>query len=946
MAATAIDAALETARLKLKSADDRLKKAKAPAAVSAAAASLAEAERNYEKLKRELTNREELHIPQPFGESLTPFDSDSDNKDEDLSSGSTETGTNKESPSRARAGRKRTSSARCAVKNIIANSPEKFMCFTVGHNTFVDSCLFLSASLAQLADTLSETDKKITRMRFAETDEMQADDEGFSLVCQKGIFPYEHLTSLETFEETELPPIEKFYSHLALKTVTPQAYEFAHKVWRHFKCRNIGDYHDLYLQTDVTLLADVFEKFRKTCMENYKLDPAHYMTGPQLTWDAMLLSRIFSSDSGLGDDDPPELLTDMNMYTMAEEARRGGVAMVVKRYAETHSVRLGEVQPAAQPVAPAAQPDAQPSAKTETNNVSLMYLDANNLYGCAMMSALPHSDFRYEEPPHSEEELMDFLCYVQALPDDGPDGMMIRVDLDYPEHLHELHSDLPLCPQKEKIPYEMLSPLQHTMHEKFGIKPEVGEKLINSLGPRIRYVLDYRMLKLAMELGLICTRVHDVLAYTQKAWLRPYIELNTRLRAASKSDFEKDLFKLMNNAIYGKTMENVRDRVQIKLIAPGDNRDYAANMFTSRQYKSHKIFTDNTGNKLTVVRSTQPEVKLNKPIMVGATILDLSKLTMYKFWYGVLKHRYGSRVRLCYTDTDSLLFEAQTENIYRDMMEDSEHYDFSDYPKGHPMQSDKNKKVVGKMKDETNGRPILEFVGLRAKSYSLQISRQPSPLSYLACGVHGPSVREVLASGMAPGMAPGIASGMAPGIASGMAPGSQKTGTNEESPLGKRKNKGTPMVVVREVHTHQHYKDCLFEMKERYDHVHCLESKNYQMGLYKHYRKTLSPLDTKRYILPDNITTLPFRHAALRPVGLTSLVPALGSQTVPSATPDTDQRAVSATQIAAPEQGPSLPEPRTGTNEESPDEFIDDLIFTAEDYDAIFGPTPPRPFGP
>ena len=422
------------------------------------------------------------------------------------------------------------------------------------------------------------------------------------------------------------------------------------------------------------------------------------------------------------------------------------------------------------------------------------------------------------------------------------------------------------------------------------------------------------MLKLAMELGLICTKVHDVLAYTQKAWLKPYIELNTRLRAASKSDFEKDLFKLMNNAIYGKTMENVRDRVPIKLIAPGDDRDYAAKLFTSRQYKSHKIFTDNMGDKLTVVRSTQQVVKLNKPIMVGATILDLSKLTMYKFWYGVLKHRYGSRVRLCYTDTDSLLFEAQTENIYKDMMEDSVHYDFSDYPKGHPMQSDKNKKVVGKMKDETNGRPILEFVGLRAKSYSLQISRQPSPLSYLACGVQPPALPDSQAS---------------------------LIGSPQPQPPqvdGKRKNKGTPMVVVREVHTHQHYKDCLFEMKERYDHVHSLESKNYQMGLYKHYRKTLSPLDTKRYILLDNITTLPFGHAGLRPI-----VPAThtvlrpvssGSQGCPVNTDGTNEESPSATQIAAPEHSPSLPEPRTGTNEESPNELIDDeLVFTDEDYE-------------
>ena len=243
---------------------------------------------------------------------------------------------------------------------------------------------------------------------------------------------------------------------------------------------------------------------------------------------------------------------------------------------------------------------------------------------------------------------------------------------------------------------------------------ESHEKLIPNLNDKHKYILHYRNLKQYLSLGMELKKIHKVLQFKQAPWLKSYIDFNTQQRAAARNDFEKDFFKLMNNSVFGKTMENLRNRRKI---------DFATDDFKIQKlvaqptFKSFTIFHDN----LVAVERLKSELTLNRPIYTGFCILDLSKILMYDFHYNYVKQKYpDDKSKLLFTDTDSLVYKIQTDNLYDDMKSDSNLFDFSGYPREHPCYSNTNKKVIGKMKDELNGNIMKEFVGLRAKMYSVK----------------------------------------------------------------------------------------------------------------------------------------------------------------------------------------------------------------------------------
>ena len=213
-------------------------------------------------------------------------------------------------------------------------------------------------------------------------------------------------------------------------------------------------------------------------------------------------------------------------------------------------------------------------------------------------------------------------------------------------------------------------------------------------------------------MGLRLTKIHRCISYEQSAWLKPWIDLNTEKRKEAKNDFEKDLFKLTNNAVYGKTMEDVRNHADFELV---NNKKRLEKVLSNPNMKHRHI----VNNNLIGVEKTKTHVRLNKPIAVGFTILDTSKLHMYKYHYGVMKERYGDNVRLCYTDTDSFLYHIYTGDMYKDLKEIGEHMDFSDYPETHPNYDQRNKQL-GKFKDEFNGKPIAEYIGLKPKMKTIR----------------------------------------------------------------------------------------------------------------------------------------------------------------------------------------------------------------------------------
>ncbi|XP_021373260.1 uncharacterized protein LOC110463193 [Mizuhopecten yessoensis] len=505
------------------------------------------------------------------------------------------------------------------------------------------------------------------------------------LLLRKGIYPYEYVDTADRFSEQKLPSKEKFYSSLSRSDVTDADYAHAQSVWEKLNIRDLGQYHDLYLKTDVLLLADVFENFRNMCLDYYGLDAAHFYTSPGLAWSAALKMTGVRL----------ELIRDPDMYLLFENGVRGGVSMISNKYAQANNPYIPETYDLSQP------------------HSYIMYTDCNNLYGKAMSESLPVGGFRWVENPHTFD--------ITKVSKDGDLGYVLEVDLEYPDELHDSHTDYPLAPERKKVSDNELSPTskqlwkslhpspKHTGDTLYGRVPT--EKLIPTLENKTKYICNYRNLLLYVKLGLKVTKIYRILEFKQKPWLRPYIQFNTSKRAACTNEFEKDFFKLMNNAVFGKTMENVRSRVDIKLA----HTEKKLKKYVARpSFQRFTIFNED----LVAVQNDQVKLVLNKPVYVGQTILDLSKCIMYEFYYKYLKPKYGDGIKLLMTDTDSLLYHVQCPDVYDDMYRDRHLFDLSNYPIDHRCQDTRNKKIPGYFKDETGSEPIAEFVGLRAKMYS------------------------------------------------------------------------------------------------------------------------------------------------------------------------------------------------------------------------------------
>lgn len=354
---------------------------------------------------------------------------------------------------------------------------------------------------------------------------------------------------------------------------------------------------------------------------------------------------------------------------------RGGISQCNKRYASANNKYMKDFDP-------------------NKSTSYLMYLDANNLYGYAMMQNLPLDQFEWCTDTEFDREK------ILALDDDADHGYFFEVDLDYPVELHDKHNDYPFCAEKTKVP---------------GSKGNI-KKLLLTLTNKRNYVIHYTMLKMALQQGLVLKKVHRVLSFRQQKWLKPYIELNTDMRKNATNEFEKNFYKLMANAVYGKTMENVRSRIDLHLVRKWEGRYGAQAYIAKPNFKRSIAFSED----FVAIEMNKTSIKFDKPIAVGMAVLDISKIVMYNFFYNHLKEQYGDDVQLLYTDTDSFIIQVQTECFYTDMKNNIGMYDTSDFPVnnvyGVPLC---HKKIPGLFKDELNSEIMTDFVGLRSKMYSV-----------------------------------------------------------------------------------------------------------------------------------------------------------------------------------------------------------------------------------
>ena len=321
----------------------------------------------------------------------------------------------------------------------------------------------------------------------------------------------------------------------------------------------------------------------------------------------------------------------------------------------------------------------------------IQYLDANNLYGWAMSQPLPTHGFRWKKDL-TVDSVIDLLENRKT-----NKGYIFEVDLDCLSELWNRHNDYPLAPEKMVVN---------------GV-----DKLSGPFKPRSHYLVHYRNLKQYLEMGMRLTAVHRGISFYQSPWMAPYILKNIELRKAAANSFAKEFFKLMNNSVFGKTIENIKKRQNVELI---DNRREASRLSTKPNFDLATIFDRN----LIAVHMKRTEVYFNKPIYVGQAILDLSKTLMFDFHYDYIRAKYDDAAELLSTDTDSLLYLIHTDHFYQDISHDIKRkFDTSDYPENHPsgIKTGVNKKVIGKFKDEVAGRQITHFVGLRPKLYSLKV---------------------------------------------------------------------------------------------------------------------------------------------------------------------------------------------------------------------------------
>ena len=632
---------------------------------------------------------------------------------------------------------------------------EIYKTLNIDNICIMDSYAHLSASLSSLISNLPD-DKKINLKSIT------SDSEKFKLINEKGFYPYEFVDCIEKLD-TPIHEIkrEHFNSKLMLSKLSDYDWNHIQNVIQKFNIKTLREWHDLYLKIDVYGLADVFEYYRELSYETYSLDPAHYIGLPSYTWDSGLKYTNIKLQN----------LTDPDMYMFFEKMKRGGISVISQRHAKANNPYL-------------------PDYDENIENSYIYQVDCNNLYGWSMCENLPTDGFKW---------IIDFdLSLIDSYKSTDSVGYVLQVDLDYPDSLHVEHNDYPLAPEHLNINKTI--------------------KLTPNLQDKKDYIIHIDNLQYYIKKGLILKKVHRVIKFNQSAWLKPYIEKNSKLRQASQNDFQKDFYKLLNNTFYGKTMENIRDRVNVQ---------FCKNQKEFVKHTSSPLFANQINvlkkDGLILVKTNKKTVELNKPIYLGACILESSKLLMFKFHYDTMKVKYP-KCSMMKTDTDSLCYYIQTKDLYQDIKEDKniqKQMEFSNYPKDHILYNSDRKKVPGLFQDECVDDKlaiISEYIGLRAKSYS----------NYL----YYP--------------------------------------TKEEYQC-KKKSKGVPSRHIKNRVGFQDYKDCLFNKKslilgsqdsnkEHQEKIYSFRSLNLITYSIEQSKIALSCNDDKRHILEDNIHTLALGH--------------------------------------------------------------------------------------
>ena len=430
-------------------------------------------------------------------------------------------------------------SRKLTIVKVIAKSMEKFIGFSIGKLQFMDSLQHLSTSLDKLVKNLVDKSKitgckycprrgpekliskhqKIAHKKDFNTEYIHKannstladlfpnlyenfkkkwnhlDFEVFTkFMTRKGVYPYTYMDSADKFRETKLPAKLDFFNDLTRKHITDEDFAFVNELWETFSLKNLGELHDLYMETDTLLLADVFENYRKTIFNHYDLDPIHFYTAPSLSWSAGLKFTNVKL----------EIPSDIDMHMFFDRGLRGGISLVTNHYAKANNKLMKEYY------------------DSKTKQSYIMYVDANNLYGWAMSQTLPTGGFKWVRRLKTDvpalthgdagfKTMQEWENDIKNLQDDSNTGYMFEVDLVYPQKLHmdETHDNFPLAPEAIKIEKAMLSPYQQNLGDTLGVS-YTSEKLCLTLRDKKRYICHYKNLKFYLKQGLKLKKIHKM----------------------------------------------------------------------------------------------------------------------------------------------------------------------------------------------------------------------------------------------------------------------------------------------------------------------------------------------------------------------------------------------------------------------------------------------------
>ena len=666
-----------------------------------------------------------------------------------------------------------------------------------------DSYLLLNAGLESLVCSLKKRADKRKDMwsSFPHTRDMlhtyysYCDPANYNLILAKGVFPYEYFENCQTLDEDALPPQDEFYSHLNGSGITDEAYAHAQKVWHAFQCQTLRDYANLYVRSDVSLLMDVFASSRNLLYKVYRLDLAHFVSLPSFALNAALKVT----------DQKLELPKDPIMLNMIDQGMIGGVSMVDTTRFRANTPYLNNTRYNSTLLQKHKSSNKDLAYDASKPKKDILSVDCNALYAWAMSQPLPVSDFAWLSQAEQDTMWKNLGQVVQDYSDNDEWSYFLKVDLSYPSSLHKKHDTFPLAPEHLQIPFDELSSFQQSYLRQQSMTHVTNhKKLIPNLYDKTEYVLHIKNLQQYLALGLVCTKLHKVIRFKQKAWLKPYIYLNTRLRQEGAGDpFAVAFWQLMNNILYDKTIEDASKYRTLKLV--NNYQDYVR-LVVKLEFVHAKLVADNSA--IMELKTEQPYS--NKPRYLGVAVLAYAKHHLYEFHYNhVLKHFEPDEVRLLMTDTDSLCYGFTTDKdvpcIFKTKMRDV--MDYSNYPETHPWHDKTHKLVPGKWKEEWGGCMLREFIGLKPKMYSQLVGHYSSR----------PAV---------------------------------ESDTQQRKQAGKQTAKGIPFRYKEQNISHQDYADTIRHHSKIQKRVtfHSLQSKNMEINQVQETRTGLNYFNDKKFV--------------------------------------------------------------------------------------------------